>query len=220
MRRFTTLLFLLISISSFSLGQEIGKLAPERPPEEFPSNSWGVDLMFGEGGFGIGTFFRKDFSNDITGFVDVSYSESKDDREFQYIDYFGNTFTVGKLNRVFLVPLNFGLQYRLFSSELTSNLRPYLNFGVGPTMVITTPYEKDNEIVEFFKSFSYAQAKYAAGGYVGFGANFGSSKSNLIGINLRYYYIHLFGEGVENLKGRLRTDISHFYLTINLGIMY
>lgn len=220
MRGLKSILLLLIFISTFSFSQEIGKLAPERPPEEFPPNSWGVDLMFGEGGFGIGTFLRKEFNTNLTGFADISFSESKDDREFQYIDYFGNTYTVGKLNRVFLVPLNFGLQYRLFSSDLTSNLRPYINFGVGPTMVITTPYQKDNEIVEFFKSFSYAQTKYAAGGYIGFGANFGSSKSNLIGINLRYYHIHLFGDGVENLRGRLRTDISHFYLTINIGIMY
>ena len=215
MHRIKLVFFLLIITCSVAFAQEIGKLAPERPPDEFPPNSWGVDLMFGEGGFGIGTFLRKEFDPNLTGFVDLSFSESKDEREFQYIDFFGNTYTVGKVNRVFLIPLNFGIQYRPFANELTSNLRPYLNIGVGPTLILTTPY-----IEEFFSAFGDAQTKYAAGGYVGFGANFGTSKSNLIGINLRYYYIHLFGDGVENLEGRLRKDIAHFYLTINVGIMY
>lgn len=212
-------LVLVLSLSTFA--QEIGKLAPQKGPEEFPPNAWGVDLMFGEGGFGIGTFLRKEFNVKLTGFVDISFSESKDEREFQYIDYWGNTYTVGKKNRVFIVPLNFGLQYRLFEDDITSTLRPYLNIGVGPTMVITTPYLSDNgEQVEFFSAFGDAQVKYAAGGYAGFGANFGSSKSNLVGINLRYYYIHLFDKGVENLIGRYRNNLAHFYLTINIGIMY
>lgn len=212
--RLYKILLILIPFT-FAFAQDIGKLAPEKPPEEFPPHSWGVDLMFGEGGFGLGTFYRTAFNTNLTGFVDFSISESKDEREFEYIDYFGNTFTIGKVNRVFLLPLNFGLQYRLFANSLTSNLRPYVNFGVGPTLVITTPYEQ-----EFFNAFGDAQTKIAAGGYVGFGANLGSDKSSLVGINLRYYYIHLFDEGVENLLGRFRTDISHFYLTINIGMMY
>lgn len=205
------LIFIALSVNA----QEIGKLAPERPEDQFPSNSWGVDLMFGEGGFGIGTFFRKDFAGDLTGFIDISFSESKDEREFQYVDFFGNTFTIGKVNRVFILPMNVGLQYRLFQESLTSTLRPYVNFGLGPTLVITTPYEK-----EFFSAFGEADSKIAAGAYVGLGANFGSSKSNLVGVNFRYYYIHLFGDGVENLEDKFRNNLAHFYLTINIGIMY
>lgn len=215
MRGFYKLIFCIIFLGITVSAQKIGKLAPEQEPEQFPPNAWGVDLMFGDGGFGLGTFLRQEFSIKLTGFVDVSFSESKDEREFQYIDYFGNTYTVGKKNRVFIVPLNFGLQYRLFEDDITSTLRPYLNVGVGPTLVITTPYEQ-----EFFSSFGDAQTKFAAGGYVGFGANFGSSKSNLVGINMRYYYIHLFDEGVENLYDKFRKDLAHFYLTINIGIMY
>ena len=215
MNRFYTTAMIFAILASTFYSQEIGKLAPDKPEDKFPPNSWGVDLMFGEGGFGIGTFLRKEFEPKLTGFVDISFSESKDEREFQYVDFFGNTFTVGKQNRVFIVPLNFGIQYRLFRDDLTSNLRPYFNIGVGPTLVISTPYDQ-----EFFSAFGDAQAKFAAGGYVGLGANFGSSKSNLVGINLRYYYIHLFDDGVENLENRFRQNLAHFYLTINIGIMY
>jgi hypothetical protein len=195
--------------------QRIGTLAPEKDPEIFPANSWGADLMFGEGGFGLGTFYRRAITRDITGFVDLSFSESKDDREVEYVDWWGNIYVIGKVNRVFLLPLNFGIQYRLFSESLTENLRPYITAGVGPTFVITTPYE-----LEFFESFGKAKNHYALGGYVGLGANIGSSKSNLIGLNVRYYYIHMFDEGVENLIDRFRKNFGHVYLTLNVGIMY
>lgn len=214
MKALAYLMILLLPLASVN-AQRIGELAPEKAPEIFPENSWGADLMFGEGGFGLGTFLRKNFSREITGFVDISFSESKDDREVEYIDYWGNKITPNKENRVFLIPLNFGMQYRLFTESLTDNLRPYLNAGVGPTLVVSTPYER-----EFFNAFGYARAHYAIGGYVGFGANFGLSKSNLVGINARYYYTHLFDDGVENLTGRLRKDFGHFYLTLNIGIMY
>ncbi len=208
-------LFIFIILIGINNGQTIGEMAPEKPPAEFPTNSWGVDIMFGEGGLGLGTFFRNSFSTNATGFIDFSISESKDDKEVEYVDFFGRTFTIGKENRVFLLPLYFGLQYRLFSNTLTDNLRPYVNFGVGPTFVVTTPYDR-----EFFNAFGKAQMNYAAGGYVGFGANIGISKSNLVGINLRYYYIKLFNEGVENMTDRFRKEIGSFYLTINIGIMY
>jgi hypothetical protein len=213
--KYFILLITMILPLTFISGQKIGELAPEKPPAEFPSNSWGMDIMFGEGGFGLGTFLRHRFNSSLTGFADISLSESKDDREVEFIDYFGQSFTRGKVNRVFIVPINFGLQYRLFASQITDNLRPYINGGVGPTLVLTTPYAK-----EFFKAFGDVKTKFAAGGYVGFGANFGLSKSNLLGINVRYYVIHMFDEGVENLEGRFRKDFGHFYLTINLGIMY
>ena len=214
MKNFLFLVLLILPLT-FVSGQKIGELAPEKAPEIFPTNSWGMDIMFGEGGFGVGTFLRKQFSPSLTGFIDLSISESKDDREIELIDIFGQTTTRGKVNRVFILPVNFGAQYRLFATQITDNLRPYINAGVGPTMVVTTPYAK-----EFFKAFGDAKVKLAAGGYVGFGANFGLSKSNLVGINVRYYVIHMFDDGVENLEGRLRKTLGHFYLTINLGIMY
>ncbi|MGD8781450.1 MAG: hypothetical protein PVH88_21105 [Ignavibacteria bacterium] len=213
--RVTAIILLLIPFL-FTNAQKIGELAPKKPPEQFPPNSWGVDLMFGEGGFGLGTFLRKEFTTTITGFVDLGITESKDEREVEIIDpYFGTSYTLNKKNRVFLVPVNFGVQYRLFHESITDNLRPYFSFGVGPTLVFTTPYDR-----EFFSAFAKAQTKYAAGGYVGLGANFGLSKDNLVGINARYYIAHLFDEGVENLYGKFRKDLNHFYLTLNIGLMY
>ncbi len=212
------IIFILILIIPFfnSKPQEIGELAPEKQPEEFPDNAFGIDIMFSEGGVGLGTFYRREISRKITLFGDLSFSEAKDDQEVDYYDIFGRPIPVfGKKNRVFLVPLNLGLQYRLFEGDIYDNLRPYLNLGIGPSIVFTTPYER-----EYFDAFGKAHANYALGGYFGFGANFGLDKSSLIGINLRYYIIHLFNDGVETFYGRYKKDLGGIFLTLNFGFMY
>ena len=195
--------------------QGIGELAPPKPSEVFPPNTLGMDIMFGDAGFGLGAFFRKEISVKWTAFADMSFSETKDDREFEYIDYFGNVITIGKKNRVFQMPLNLGVQYRLFENSIADNLRPFLCAAAGPTLLVTTPYQE-----EFFNSFAYAQTKYAVGGYVGFGANFGLDKSSLVGITFKYYYSKILNGGVESLAGREKTEIQGFFITLNLGMMY
>ncbi len=208
-------IILLLVPLTFLSAQKIGKIAPEKTPEKFPDHSWGIDLMFGEGGFGLGSFYRKSVSSGLTGFVDISFSESKDDKEVEYVTYYGDTYSPYKKNRVFLIPLTFGVQYRLFKSLISDNLRPFIAVGAGPSLAVTTPYE-----MEFFNSFKKAHAHYAVGGYVGFGAYFGLSKSNLVGLNMRYYYSHLFDEGVENMPGRFRKNIGSFFISIHIGMMY
>ena len=214
------LVYVLIITGLFSLSenyaQGIGEVAPEKPLEVFPSNAWGMDIMVGDAGFGLGTFLRKQLDVKWTATADISISEAKDEREFEFYDYYLGTFvTANKKNRIFQIPLNFGMQYRLFENEITDNLRPYLNAAVGPTLLITTPYSE-----EFFNSFGKAQAKYAVGGYIGFGANFGLDKSSLVGINVRYYYSQVLGDGVESLQGKVKKNIQGFFITLNLGLMY
>ena len=195
--------------------QGLGELVPPKPPEKFPANAWGIDVMFSEGGFGLGTFYRKQLSGVITAFTDISFSEAEDPREFTFVDYFGNTYVAGKINRAFIIPLNFGIQYRLFENVISDNLRPYINIGAGPSLVLSDPYDQD-----FFAAFKYAHANYTLGGYIGFGANFGLDKNNLVGINLRYYVIHLFNQGIELLQGKYDKDLGGFFITLNLGTMY
>ena len=215
MRQF--FLFIILTVFCGTMhAQGIGELAPDKDPIVFPPNAYGLDVMFGEGGFGLGGFYKHDLAKDLTFSVDLSVSEAKDENEFEYVDpYTGESYTYGKKNRVLLLPLNFGMQYRLFSESLGDNLRPYINIAAGPATVVTTPYD-----MEFFTAFKKAQARYTAGGYVGVGANFGLEQKNTLGINIRYYIIHFFDEGVESLEGRFQKNLGGFYITLNLGIMY
>ena len=208
-------ILLLLVPAGFISAQKIGELAPEKPPEIFPPNIWGMDIMFGEGGFGVGTFYRRSFSLTTTGFVDISISEAKDAREVDYVDIYGNTYSPNEVNRSFQVPVNFGIQYRMFTESLTDNFRPYIVLGVGPTFIITDPADH-----EFFNAIRYSKLHYGAGGYFGLGANMGLNKKNLIGLKIYYFYSHVFGQGIENLTNEFRKDFGQFFITVNVGIIY
>lgn len=217
MKKFLFLFLFIAIIFGIEINaQGIGKIAPEKPNEVFPNNAWGMDIMFGDAGFGLGGFFRKQLNNEWTGFIDLSFSETKDEREFEYYDYYTGTYvTYAKKNRIFQIPINFGAQLRLFENDLTDNLRPYINAGIGPNILVITPYSE-----EFFNAFGKARAKYAFGGYIGFGANFGSDKSSLVGVNFRYYYSQVLNGSVESLTGNYKNKIQSFFITLNLGLMY
>ena len=208
-------IFLIIPFM-LSNAQKIGKLANEKPHINFPSNSIGFDIIIGEGGFGAGGFYRYVYSNAITGFLDFSIYESKSEREIQRYNFWGYPLPIqGKKNRVFLLPLNFGVMYRLFYNDLTDNLRPFISLGVGPTLIITTP-----AIEEFFNSFGKAKAHLGIGGYIGIGTNIGNNPNNLTGVNLRYYLTQIINGGIEQYEGEFKTSLQQVSLTINIGIMY
>jgi hypothetical protein len=203
--------------------QGIGAIVPDKPPIVFPPNAVGMDLIFSEGGFGLGGFYRHSVSDVVTFFTDLSISEAKDPQEFTYTYFDGisyQSYTPNKVNRAFLLPLNFGVQYRLFENVIFDNLRPYIDAAVGPTMVITDP-----DSTEFFKAIGKAHARYTIGGYIGIGANFGLDKSSLVGLNVRYYIVHFFTQGVNILNNpdgtpRFENDLGGIFITLNIGLMY
>lgn len=199
-------------------------------------NAWGADILISNDGFGLGAFYRRQYSPDLFGFVSFSVSESKDEREVERFDPFLQvSFVPGKLNRFFVLPLMFGVQNRLFREDILDTFRPYVNAGVGPTMIYVTPFteitgppdDRRYEQVEFFKSLGRGRAHYTVGGFIGFGANFGSEKSSLFGINFRYYFTYLFSEGLPSLFNVTNGDVAAtkksfggFFITLNVGTAY
>jgi hypothetical protein len=191
-----------------------------KPQSSALIDAWGADLLISGGGFGLGGFYRHQYSNDLYGTFSVAISDAKDDKEVEQMDYWtGETFTPGKVNRFLLIPIHVGIQYRLFSDDIIDNFRPYVNAGIGPTIVFASPYDR-----EFFNSLGYGQAHYTAGGYVGIGAFFGSDKKSLSGVNLRYYFIP-FSSGIPSMvdgAGNLnkKSDFGGFFITLNFGSLF
>lgn len=210
----------------------------EQTTEPSYRNAWGLDVLVSNDGFGLGTFYRREFSEDLFGFVTLSVSEAKDDREVeQYSPYTFQTYIPGKLQRFMVIPLMFGLQKRLFSEEITDNFRPFVNAGVGPALILSAPFTEFTTLapgvvqahqVEFFKSLGRAKAHYTAGGFIGVGANFGTEKANVFGVNFRYYFTYLFGNGLpslykDNPLGEVlatKKDFGGFFITLNVGMAY
>lgn len=199
-------------------------------------NSWGVDIMASDGGFGLGLFYKREISPDLSWFTTFSISEAKDEREVEQFDpYTGLTFVPGKLNRFLVLPLYGGIQYRLFREDIVETFRPFVNAAVGPTMIYTMPFAKVGNTgagltvdqVDFFKAIGMGQPHYTIGGYIGFGANFGAEKGNVFGVNFRYYVVTLLSGSLPstynlyngNTEGT-KKDFGGVVITLSFGTTF
>lgn len=175
-------------------------------------NSWGMDLIISTNGFGLGIFYGYNFSDELTGKVNLSIAESKDEREMEvYNPYTGLLFTPNKVNRFIVFPLLFGFEYRLFKDEILDNFRPYVSAMAGPSLIFSTPYD-----IEFFESLKYGKSHYTVSGYIGFGAFFGSDKKNILGVNIRYYIIP-YQSGIESMQFVKKKDFGGFSISLSFG---
>jgi len=179
-----------------------------------PYNNWSINLLFSDNGFGLGATIYKYFGQDVSGFTSIFFSGAKDEREFETTDIFGNTYTPYKVNRLFMIPLNIGLQFRLFREDVTDELRPFVNAGVTPTAIIYTPYSES-----FFSSFGHAKAKYTVGGFAGLGMDYLTSKRSSLSLNIRYYYLHIFGKGIESLQSREKNFFGGLFFVFSYNFM-
>lgn len=176
----------------------------------------GFDILFSNSGFGTGGFYQRPISEKLAWFINLGITGSRNrdelpDRIPDPDDPYRYRWDVpGKVNRVFTLPLTIGVNYRVLENTLVENFRPYVNAGLGPTMILALPYEYD-----FFQSFGHASAHFTGAAFVGLGAELGNSQPTL-GINVRYYYIP-YAPGVESLRGDPITQFGGIFLTANVG---
>jgi hypothetical protein len=177
--------------------------------------SWGIDLSVATNGFALGTFFRYKIGDVYFIQTNLNFMTAKDETEVEYIDpWTGQTFVPNKVNRILVMPLSFSIQYRLFKDELSDNLRPFLTAGAGPTLIFTTPYEK-----EFFSSLKYGRAHYTVNFYIGVGAYIGLDPRTISGLSVRYYFIP-YSKGIESLRGKPLKEFGGINLTLTFGLNF
>lgn len=177
--------------------------------------SWGIDLSVASNGFAFGTFYRYKIKDVYFFQATLNFMTAKDENEVEYIDpWTGQTFVPNKVNRIMVLPLSFSFQYRLFKDELSDNLRPFLMAGVGPTLIFTTPYEK-----EFFNSLKYGRSHYTVNLFAGAGAYIGLDPRTISGISVRYYYIP-YPKGIESLRGKPIKNFGGINLTLTFGVSF
>jgi hypothetical protein len=178
------------------------------------THTWGANIFLGDDGFGLGFFFTQAFNDDLSAVADLSFSEAKDSRQIDLIDYWGVPYSPNKVNRIFRIPLFFGLQYRLFKDEIVDNFRPYVNAAAGPVMLYVTPASE-----EFFTSLGHGAARYTYGGFAGVGAQFGFDRTSVLGVNVRYFLIPV-PAGIPSVEGRDLNNANGFFISLNLGVSF
>ena len=173
---------------------------------EYP-NSWGFNVSFSDYGFGGGMFLQHSFDPDLAALLTFDLGTAEGSREVDLL-------IVNKINRIFVIPVMASLQYRVFHSGLSDNLRPYITAGGGPVIAMTTPYND-----EFFSAFGSAVAKIIPGGFIGVGANFGTDPKSTFGASLRYFIIPYPGE-LESTSTESLGNLSGLFLSVCYGFNF
>ena len=189
------------------------------------TDAWGIDLDLSNNGFGMGFFYRHEYDDELSGMINFTISDVKDNSEVEQYDWYGNTVIPGKLNRLMMMPLFVSVQYRLFKDDIDDNFRPYITGGLGPAMILVAPYAtytddgyggmQQNQI-DFFTSLKYAQPRYTVGGFIGAGLYFGSQQGSMTGISMRYLYIP-YSPGIEVMQGGYMNSFGGLFLTITFA---
>lgn len=178
-------------------------------------DAWGIDVLFSGNGFGLGTFYYTEFSPTVFGFAHLGISGVQNTDEFEEYDPRVQQWIIpNKINRLFVFPLTAGIQYRLFKDDISDNLRPFLQAGIGPSFIMSTPYSR-----EFFSAFGDAQFYVRPGGFVGVGMYFGDAQKTLTGAHLRYYYIPFGGDGLASVQNFPIHNFGGIFLSLSMGFL-
>jgi hypothetical protein len=179
------------------------------------TNSWGFNVLFSDNGLGGGVFIQWAVDKDLFLFSSLYISGARNTDEIDYLYPDGNNRVPGKINRLYMFPLTFGITQLLFADKLTDSFKPFLSAGLGPTFILSTPYDR-----EFFNSFGYARLYPRFGAFLGIGAYFGFTEKSQSGINIRYYYIPYGGAGLESIQGKPIKDFGGIFLSLIIGINF
>jgi hypothetical protein len=198
-----------------------------RPQNYRPyTHAWGMDLLLSNNGFGLGFFYRNETTDELSWMVNFAISDVKDDAEVDQYDYYGQSFVPGKKNRLLLFPLTASIHYRLFKDDIVDNFRPFITAGLGPTMVLVSPYLTDQldmygqpVKMDFFTSLKYAKPRYTVGGFIGVGVNFGMEKGTITGLSIKYF-LAPFPDGIEVMQGGYIKNFGGLFINLTFGAMY
>ena len=143
----------------------------------------------------------------------------KDDREQRFFGFFGESVIPNKQNYVHVLPIQFGIQRRMFREQIEDNFRPFIHLAGGPTLGWISPYyfdsnlngRRDNFEVPFdiFSAFPKGHFELGFGGTVAIGAHFGSSKKSTQGIRFGFNF-NVFPQGIEVLEPAVKAPTTWF----------
>lgn len=213
------LFFTLISLNSFAFDKNAeGGDDPygysSSYNNEMGEPQWGLNILYGEKGFGGSSQYYFNAWKNTDLFVGLSFSSVSDDREFTEYDIYGNSFTPDKVNRVFMVPFTLGLKHSLFRDEIDGSIRPTISAGVTPTLVLLNPYSKN-----YFAALGYFTTSYAMGGYVGVGMDFKQNENLAYSFNVSYHYLPVIGKEVMSLENRPINNLGGLQFTIGVNLL-
>ncbi|MFC1728752.1 hypothetical protein ACFL6I_00310 [candidate division KSB1 bacterium] len=114
----------------------------------------------------------------------IQFDGVKGEKDVSFFDPYTYQFIRKRDYWTTMVPMMFGVKRRLWREEIESDFRPYVTAEIGPVFGIAFPTGDG-----FSKGVSRGKGQISAGGFIGFGIDFGSTESSTYGVTLG---VHLF----------------------------
>jgi len=201
---FSLLCFALGLGAPLALAQENSD-AEEMADDNPYGSGMGFEVLLTNNGFGLGGYYNREVAATTSITLDFSLGAGKDDRELKFFSRFGSGFVPNKRNYLLILPVQLGVQQRLFATSIEDNFRPYLHVSAGPTLGWVYPYFQDingderyDEDIErrydVFTAFPKGEMRFGLGGTIALGAYFGWSRRLTQGVRFGYTLNYFFQE--------------------------
>ena len=179
-------------------------------------NTFGIELMFSGSGFGLGIQFDRILSSNYKLNYGLSFSGKRNTDEIEYWSYDYNDYIVpNKINRIFIIPVNIGLQRYIKINGLENSFRPFASLSAIPMGVWVMRYRAD-----FFNEIKDSKFHFKAGGGVAVGADFGDVNAALISFKIKYLYVPWGGDGIESIRDFPIKNLGGIFLSLTLGGLF
>lgn len=223
----------LVALVLFGLGGGNG-LAQSAEDEGKPlyGNGLGFNIALTNSGFGIGAFWQRALSFHYTFISEFTMGAGKDSREQRFFNFWGESYIPGKANYLLMVPLQVGIQRRLFADDIQDNFRPFLQFSAGPTFGWVSPYFKDSngngvwdpdlneKTYDSISAFPRGKGRMGAGSVVALGAHFGRSRKVTQSLRFGVSFIY-FPDGIELMqKGIRESGPQEFFVSPVISLSF
>ena len=197
----------------------------------------GLAIALTNSGFGFGGYYVHAIGSKSSLIGELQIAAGKDEREVKFFGYFGNSYIPDKANYFLMMPLQFGIQHRLFAESIEDNFRPFVQVMAGPTLGWEYPYFRDcdddgvydpsvqcasggsERTYDAFTAFFRGRTILGAGGMIGFGAHFGLSKRMTQGVRLGYTF-NYFLDDVDLLEAGVEGGAQRFFGSPTISIVF
>lgn len=208
---------------------------PKTPLSEGVHNSYGVDVMVNNFGFGIGGTYGRviapytelTFGTGITGIRDVS------EQNFQSF-ITGRQIIPNKYKRAFGFPMLLGVKQRIFPRQVEDNLRFFVSGAAGPAMAFTYPYVNDGDnngfrtfqltesgflipaekVNDFFSGWSDGQSHWGINGAITIGVDIGREFESRTTVEFGYFFYY-FEDGLQIMEPFRPTEYGPYGWPVN-----
>jgi hypothetical protein len=170
----------------------------------------GLALTLTNDGFAAGGVLRAPVGPSTAFFLEATLGAGKDEREQEFfIGLFGDTVIPFKRHYFLQMPIQFGIEQRLFRESIEDTVRPFVQLGAGPAIGYQWPYFDDinengirnanEELLGYFGGMGEGEFRFGIGGRAAVGAYFGRTGRTTRAIRFGYAGTYYFKE-VELLE--------------------